>query len=45
MFEPVNKKLERAGYCLSNLKALESDARGFAHIPRDKQQAMRANLA
>ncbi len=44
MFEPVNKKLERAEYCLDNLKTLASDAKGFAYIPRDKQQAMRANL-
>lgn len=44
MFEPVNKKLERAGYCLANLKTLALDAGGFAHIPSDKQQAMRANL-
>jgi hypothetical protein len=44
MFEGVNKKLERAEYCLQNLKTLASDAEGFAYIPREKQQAMRANL-
>ena len=44
MFEGVTKKLERADYCLQNLKTLASDAGGFAHIPRKKQQAMRANL-
>jgi hypothetical protein len=44
MFEGVNKKLERAEYCLQNLKTLASDAEGLAYIPREKQQAMRANL-
>jgi hypothetical protein len=44
MFEGVDKKLERATYCLQNLRTLASDAEGFAHIPREKQQAMRANL-
>jgi len=44
MFEGVTKKLERADYCLQNLKTLASDAGGFAHIPQKKQQAMRANL-
>jgi hypothetical protein len=44
MFEKVNKKLERARYCLQNLKTLASDAGGFAHIPPERQQAMRANL-
>ena len=44
MFEGVNKKLERAEYCLQNLRTLASDAEGFAHIPRERQQAMRANL-
>jgi hypothetical protein len=44
MFEGVDKKLERAAYCLQNLKTLASDSEGFAHIPREKQQSMRANL-
>ena len=44
MFEAVDKKLERAAYCLENLKTLASEAKEFAHIPADKQQAMRANL-
>lgn len=44
MFAGVNEKLERAGYFLSNLKALAEDAGGFAYIKRDKQQEMRANL-
>ena len=44
MFEGVNKKLERAAYCLQNLRALASDAGAFAYVPREKQQAMRANL-
>lgn len=44
MFEGVNKKLERAEYCLQNIRTLASDAKGFAHIPRERQQAMRANL-
>ena len=44
MFEGVNKKLERAKYCLQNLRTLASDSEGFAYIPREKQQAMRANL-
>jgi hypothetical protein len=44
MFEGVNKKLERAKYCLQNLRTLASDAGGYAYIPREKQQAMRANL-
>ncbi len=46
MFDEVNKKLERAAYCLRNLKALESDAnaRGFAFVAPDRQQEMRANL-
>ncbi len=44
MFEGVDKKLERAAYCLQNLKTLASDSRGFAYIPRERQQAMRANL-
>lgn len=42
MFEPVNKKLERAGYFLNNLKTLADEAGGFAYIK--KQQEMRANL-
>jgi hypothetical protein len=44
MFEGVDRKLERAKYCLENLKTLAADSRGFAYIPREKQQAMRANL-
>ena len=44
MFEGVDKKLERAAYCVQNLRTLASDAGGFAYIPREKQQAMRANL-
>jgi len=44
MFLGVEKKLERAAYCLNNLKALADEAGGFAYIKRDKQQAMRANL-
>jgi hypothetical protein len=44
MFEGVNKKLERAQYCLQNLRTLASDAGGYAYIPREKQQAMRTNL-
>jgi hypothetical protein len=44
MFEGVNRKLERAEYCLQNLRTLASDAEGFAHIPRERQQAMRADL-
>ena len=44
MFEGVNRKLERAEYCLQNLRTLASDAGGLAFIPREKQQAMRANL-
>jgi hypothetical protein len=44
MFEGVNKKLERANYCLENLRTLASDAGGFAHIRLERQQAMRANL-
>ena len=46
MFDEVNKKLERAAYCLENLKALASDAeaKGFAFVAPDKQQEMRANL-
>lgn len=44
MFEGVYKKLERAGYFLSNLKALEEAADGLAHVATDKQQEMRANL-
>jgi hypothetical protein len=44
MFEGVDEKLERAAYCLQNLKTLSTDSRGFAYIPREKQQAMRANL-
>lgn len=44
MFLGVEKKLERATYCLNNLKALADEAGGFAYIKRDKQQAMRANL-
>lgn len=44
MFPKMNEKLERAEYFLSNLKTLAKEAGGFAHIPRDKQQAMRANL-
>jgi len=44
MFEGVTKKLERAEYCLQNLRSLASDAEGFAYIPRERQQAMRANL-
>lgn len=44
MFEGVNKKLEQAAYCLQNLRALASDAGAFAYVPREKQQAMRANL-
>lgn len=44
MFEGVEKKLERAAYCLQNLMTLASDARAFAHIPRERQQAMRTNL-
>jgi hypothetical protein len=44
MFEGVDKKLERAAYCLQNLRTLASEAGAFAYIPREKQQAMRANL-
>jgi hypothetical protein len=44
MFGGVDKKLERAAYCLQNLRTLASEAGGFAYIPREKQQAMRANL-
>jgi hypothetical protein len=44
MLEGVNKKLEPADYCLQNLRTLASDAGGFAHIPLERQQAMRANL-
>ena len=44
MFEGVDKKLERAAYCLQNLKTLASNAGGLAHIPLERQQAMRANL-
>ena len=42
MFTGVNKKLERAAYCLDNLKAMAKDSGGFAHIKQG--QAMRANL-
>ncbi len=38
------KKLERAEYCLDNLKILATESGGFSAIPQDKQQAMRANL-
>ena len=44
MFTGVNEKLERAGHFLGNLKTLAKDAGGFAHIKREKQQEMRANL-
>jgi len=38
------KKLERAEYFLDNLKTFTEEAGGFAYIPSDKQQAMRANI-
>ena len=44
MFDEVNKKLDRAAYCLDNLKTLASDAKGFPYITREKQQATRANV-
>ncbi len=44
MFDSVVKKLERAEYCLNTLNSLAEEARGFAHIPSDKQQEMRASL-
>jgi len=44
MFKIVYNKLERAEYCLDNLKAFEKEARGLPYVPSDKQQQMRANL-
>ena len=44
MFIGVYEKLERASYCLNNLKTLATDADGFPYIQQDKQREMRTNL-
>lgn len=44
MFEGPAKKLERAQYFLTHLTVLEKEASGLAHVPRKKQQEMRATL-
>jgi len=44
MFIGVYEKLERASYCLNNLKTLAKDADGFPYIQQGKQQEMRVNL-
>jgi hypothetical protein len=44
MFRGVNEKLERAGYFLDNIKGLAKEANDIAHIKREKQQHLRANI-
>lgn len=44
MFDSVSQKLRIVGYFLSNLKSLEKEVGGFAHIKREKFTEMRANL-
>lgn len=44
MFDGADKKLERASVLLNDLKRLANSAGGFAYIPRENSQRMRAYL-
>ena len=43
-FKGPNDKLERAEYFFGNLQVLADEAGGLAHVPREKQQELRATL-